>query len=141
MKQFDLENIKNWIGKEAISKINTKRIENGEIKRQRKLDTTELLWLFLNVALYSATMSLHEIIKLAITDLNLDYKWTVSVPAFCKARMRFSPPPLVCDMGTTCQNDATQLILKTRSVVWISSTGNRYYDSGFTRMVGTFQKI
>ncbi len=76
---------------ELVNKINKTRIKSGEVVRQRKLGTTEILWLFLNVALYSATINLHEIIKLAIADLNLNQQWTVSVPAFCQARMRFSP--------------------------------------------------
>jgi len=82
MSKLNLDNIHKWIGEEVINEIDKSRRKKGEIIRQRKLGTVETIWLFLNVALYSATMSLHEIIKLAITDLNLDYKWTVSVPAF-----------------------------------------------------------
>ncbi len=141
MKQPNLENLQEWIGKDVISKINTKRIENGGIKRRRKLGTNEMLWIFLQVALYSATINLHEIIKLAIADLNLECKWSVSVPAFCKARMLFSPPAFVCDLGTSCQKDAARLAVKTKTVVGISGKSNRYHDSGFTRMAGTFQKI
>ena len=107
MTKLNLENVQSWIGKELISKINTTRIQNGEIKRQRKLGTTELLWIFLQVALYSATINLHEIIKLAIADLNIGHKWSVSVPAFCKARIFFSPTPFVYDLGTSCQKDET----------------------------------
>lgn len=91
MNKLNLDNIHRWIGTELVNKINKARIKNGEIVRQRKLGTTEILWLSLNVALYSASTSLHEIIKVGIAELNLNQQWTVSVPAFCKARMRFSP--------------------------------------------------
>ena len=91
MNKLKLDNIQKWIGAELVNKINKTRIKSGEVVRQRKLGTTEILWLFLNVALYSATINLHEIIKLAIADLNLNQQWTVSVSAFCQARMRFSP--------------------------------------------------
>ena len=89
MNKLKLDNIQKWIGTELVDKINKARMKSGEVVRQRKLGTTEILWLFLNVGLYSATVNLHEIIKLAIADLN--QQWTVSTPAFCQARMRFSP--------------------------------------------------
>jgi len=90
MKQLKFDCIQKWIGEKLIAEIDQKRKGNGEVKRKRKLGTKELIWLFLNVALYSTSRSLQEIIALAAADLDQD--WKVSVPAFCKARIRFSPP-------------------------------------------------
>ena len=83
-----------------MKEIDQKRRKNGEIKRKRKLGTIELIWLFLNVAIYSRSISLHEIIALAAADLDQD--WKVSVPAFCKARMHFFPPAFVSSLGASC---------------------------------------
>ena len=100
MKKLEFDYIQKWIGEKLITEIDQKRKENGEVKRKRKLGTIELIWLFLNVALYSASMSLHEIIALAAADLDQD--WKVSVPAFCKARMRFSPQAFLSYLGVSC---------------------------------------
>ncbi len=107
MTKLDLQSVQRWIGNDLIVKIKTARIQNGEIQRQRKLGTTELLWMFLQVALYSTTMNLHEIIKWAIADLNSEHKWSVSVAAFCKARIIFSPTAFVCHLGAPCQKNET----------------------------------
>jgi len=119
MNKLKLDNIQQWIGTELIEKINIRRKKSGEIARKRKLGTTEVFWLFLNVALYSATINLHGIIKLAIADLNLNQKWTVSVPAFCQARMRFSPQAPLCNMGTSRQKIGIGICHKTKPVAWI----------------------
>ena len=107
MTKLDLENVQSWIGNDLISKIKTARIQDGEVKRQRKLGTTEILWMFLQVALYSATMNLHEIIKLAIAEITSGHKWSVSVSAFCKARIAFSPTAFVWNLGASCPKNET----------------------------------
>ena len=100
MSPLNLDTFNKWIGDDLIATIHNQRIEHGEIKRKRKLGTSELLWVFLTIALYSSTKSLHEIIKLALTDLNKN--WRISVWGFCKARLRFSPQTSVSDLGAAC---------------------------------------
>ena len=43
MHKLKLDNIQKWIGAELVNKINKTRIKRGEVVRQRKLGTTEIL--------------------------------------------------------------------------------------------------
>ncbi len=85
----DLNLLAQWLDPEIIEELNRKRRVARECCRNRKLGTLETLWLMLAVSLNTARSSLHEILRLATGEL--DIKWSVSVPAFCKARARFSP--------------------------------------------------
>ena len=89
MIKLDLSYLIKWIGDELIDKLCEKRKELGEIKRERKLGTIEILLLCLGVSIHSERPGLHDILRTVTGDLGI--KWTVSVPAFCKARFRFSP--------------------------------------------------
>ena len=93
-----LDGIRKWIGEDLLSSIEADRSAMGEAKRMRKLGTTQRIWLFLNVSSQSASRSLHEIIKMALADLDVQSR--VSVAAFCKARTRFSPTPFASYLGT-----------------------------------------
>ncbi len=90
MKWLPLPGLVDWMDEDLLRKIEQKRREDGEVRRTRKLGTVELLWLMLAVSLDTGKNGLHDILRLATA--NLDINWRVSTAAFCKARMRFSPP-------------------------------------------------
>ena len=85
----DLNLLAQWLDPEIVEDLDRKRRLTKECRRNRKLGTLETLWLMLAVSLDTARSSLHEILRLATGEL--DIKWSISVPAFCKARARFSP--------------------------------------------------
>ncbi len=89
MTRPDLNLLAQWLDPEIVEELDRKRRLTKECRRNRKLGTLETLWLMLAVSLDTARSSLHEILRLAAGEL--DIKWSVSVPAFCKARARFSP--------------------------------------------------
>ena len=89
MVKPDLHLIAKWLDPAVVEALNNRRLLRKEWRRNRKLGTLETLWLMLAVSLDTARSSLHEILRLATGEL--DIKWSVSVPAFCKARSRFSP--------------------------------------------------
>ena len=85
----DLHLIAKWLDPAVVEALDNRRHLQREWRRNRKLGTLETLWLMLAVSLDTARSSLHEILRLATGELKI--KWSVSVPAFCKARSRFSP--------------------------------------------------
>jgi hypothetical protein len=85
----DLNLVAKWLDQDIVEALDKKRRSRKEWRRNRKLGTLATLWLMLAVSLDTARSSLHEILRLATGDLNII--WSVSVPAFCKARSRFSP--------------------------------------------------
>jgi len=89
MMKPDLSLLAKWLDPEIVDELDRRRRLTKEHRRNRKLGTLETLWLMLAVSLDTARSSLHEILRLATGEL--DIKWSVSVPAFCKARSRFSP--------------------------------------------------
>jgi hypothetical protein len=89
MMKPDLQLLAKWLDPGIVEELDRKRRVRKECCRNRKLGTLGTLWLMLAVSLDTARSSLHEILRLATGDL--DIKWFVSVPAFCKARSRFSP--------------------------------------------------
>lgn len=89
MVKPDLSLIAEWLDPHIVEELDKKRRLKKELRRNRKLGTLETLWLMLAVSLDTAKSSLHEILRLATGAL--DINWSVSVPAFCKARSRFSP--------------------------------------------------
>lgn len=90
MKRPSLNGLIEWIGADLLEELDTRRRQAGEIKRTRKLGTSELIWLMLAVSLNTGRNGLYEILRLASAELDID--WNVSVAAFCKARKRFFPP-------------------------------------------------
>ena len=89
MTEPDLQLLAKWLDTGIVKELDRKRRMRKECSRNRKLGTLGTLWLMLAVSLDTARSSLHEILRLAIGELNIE--WSVSVPAFCKARSRFSP--------------------------------------------------
>jgi hypothetical protein len=85
----DLNLLAKWLDPGIVEALDRKRREKKEWYRHRKLGTLGTLWLMPAVSLDTARTSLHEILRLATGELNI--RWSVSVPAFCKARSRFSP--------------------------------------------------
>jgi len=90
MKKPDLCMLAQWLEPAVVSTLETRRRLKNEWRRRRKLATLETLWLMLAVSLDTQRAGLFEILRLATAQL--DIQWSVSVPAFCKARARFSPP-------------------------------------------------
>ena len=89
MVKPDLNLLAKWLDTDVVEALDGKRRLKKEWCRNRKLGTLGTFWLMLAVSLDTARSSLHEILRLATGDLNI--RWSVSVPAFCKARSRFSP--------------------------------------------------
>jgi hypothetical protein len=85
----DLSLLAKWLDPAIVETLDKRRHLKKELRRYRKLGTLETLWLMLAVSLDTARSSLHEILRMATGEL--DIKWSVSVPAFCRARSRFSP--------------------------------------------------
>ena len=89
MPQPDLQLFAHWLDPALVTALDRRRRLKKEWHRRRKLTTLETLWLMLAVSLDTHRSSLYEILRLATGQL--DIQWSVSVPAFCKARARFSP--------------------------------------------------
>jgi hypothetical protein len=89
MKKPDLQLLAKWLDPAIVEALDIRRRLKKEWRRSRKLGTLEMLWLMLAVSLDTARSSLHEILRLATGELDMD--WSVSVAGFCKARSRFSP--------------------------------------------------
>ena len=85
----DLRLLARWLDPAILEGLDKRRRLKKEHRRDRKLGTLEILLLMLAVSLDTARSSLHEILRLAIGELNID--WSVTVAGFCKARSRFSP--------------------------------------------------
>ena len=89
MAKPDLGLISKWLDPAIVEELDKTRRLKKEWRRYRKLGTLETLWLMLAVSLDTGRSGLHEILRLATGEL--DIEWSVSVAAFCKARARFSP--------------------------------------------------
>lgn len=89
MPKPDLQLLTRWLDPALVAELESRRKANNEWRRHRKLATLETLWLMLAVSLDTQRSSLHEILRLATGQLGV--LWSISVPAFCKARARFSP--------------------------------------------------
>ena len=90
MEKPDLRMLAQWLEPAVVATLETRRRLKNEWHRHRKLATLETLWLMVAVSLDAQRAGLFEILRLATAQL--DIQWSVSVPAFCKARARFSPP-------------------------------------------------
>ncbi len=89
MPKPDLRTLAHWLDPALVAELETRRRLKKEWHRRRKLATLETLWLMLAVSLDTHRSSLFEILRLTTGQLGI--QWSVSVPAFCKARARFSP--------------------------------------------------
>lgn len=90
MNKPDLCMLAQWFDPDLVAHLETRRRLKNEWHRRRKLSTLETLWLMLAVSLDTQKANLFEILRLVTGQLNIP--WSISVPAFCKARARFSPP-------------------------------------------------
>ncbi len=89
MPQPELRMFAQWLDPVLVTILENRRRLKNEWRRHRKLATLETLWLMLAVSLDTHRFSIYEILRLATAELGI--QWTISVPAFCKARARFSP--------------------------------------------------
>jgi len=89
MPHPDLQLLSHWLDPALVTALESRRRLKKEWHRRRKLATLETLWLMLAVSLDTHRASLYEILRLATGQLGI--QWSISVPAFCKARARFSP--------------------------------------------------
>lgn len=120
MSRPDLGGLLQWLGPDLLGELDRRRRRRQEYHRQRKLATAETLWLMLAVSLETARHSLHEILELALFDLDL--AWSVSVPAFCQARRRFSPPESALAAGPAGRR--TESSHPPRALARLSSAGH-----------------
>ena len=118
MPKLELPNIAQWIDVALISSLEQRRQKNKEWRRRRKLGTLQTLWLMLAVSLDAQRSSLHEILALAVAQL--DIQWSVSVAAFCKARSHFSPRRLVLAARRISQEASVGMQIRMRPLAWIA---------------------
>jgi hypothetical protein len=118
MPKLELQNIAQWIDVALISSLEQRRQKNKEWRRRRKLGTLQTLWLMLAVSLDAQRSSLHEILALAVAQL--DIQWSVSVAGFCKARSHFSPRRLVLAARSIGQEASVGMQIRMRPLAWIA---------------------
>lgn len=94
--ELDLSYLEKTLGEDICNKIDNERKKHGEIKRERKFTTMNIMLLCLGTALSSGKGGLHDILRRIITDTGMN--WDISVAAFCKARLRFSPELFFSDI-------------------------------------------
>ena len=128
----DLHLIAKWLDPAVVEALDKKRHLKEEWRRNRKLGTLATLWLMLAVSLDTARSCLHEILRLATGDL--DIRWSVSVPAFCKARSRFSPGGAFVATWPTNIAATKSLRERAQSMAWIATACRRQDKSGITRI-------
>lgn len=87
--KVELSRLREWIGEQLIDRVDDYRRRCGDMKRERKLGTSELLCLFIALSLNCRMKSLHELLRTSAAEMKLGFN--VSVGSFCKARRRFSP--------------------------------------------------
>ncbi len=92
----DMELLIQWLMAARVLDLQARRRQRGECRRERKLGTLRTLWLMLAVSLHAGQNSLHEILRVVTAPLG----WSVSAPAFCQGRKRFSPRQSALALGT-----------------------------------------
>lgn len=102
-EELDLSYLEKTLGEDICNKIDNERKKCGEIKRERKFTTMNLTLLCLGTALYSGSGGLHDILRKVIADTGMN--WNVSVAAFSKARLRFSPELFLPDLPASCRGN------------------------------------
>ena len=139
MKLPDLQMLAHWLDPALVATLETRRRKKKEWHRRRKLATLQTLWLMLAVSLDTQRSSLHEILRLATGQLGIQF--SVSVPAFCKARARFSPqrPIMVAwRIGIAITN---RLQPSAPPLAWFTSACRRQDNSGFTRVAVSLEAL
>lgn len=132
MQQPDLRMLAQWIDPILVAMLENRRRLNNEWRRHRKLATLETLWLMLAVSLDTNRFSLYEILRLATAELGI--QWTISVPAFCKARARFSPGRSLLAIWNTGIAAAKSLQRRARPLERIATACRRQNNSGIARI-------
>jgi len=123
MPRPELHQLAHWIDSTLVASLEERRRDKKEWRRRRKLGTLETLWLMLAVALDAHRSSLYEILRLATAHLAI--AWSVSVPAFCKARAHFSPRR--SDLAAWCLGceAASRMQERARPLAWPAPAGSR----------------
>jgi hypothetical protein len=128
-----------WLDPVLVAMLENRRRINNEWRRHRKLATLETLWLMPAVALDSHRFSLYEILRLATADLVI--QWAISVPAFCKARARFSPGRSLPAVWHTGIAAAESLQKRARPVERIAAACRRQDNSGVARITISLEML
>ena len=139
MKQPDLQMLANWLDPALVATLETRRRLKKEWHRRRKLATLQTLWLMLAVSLDTQRSSLHEILRLATGQL--DIQWSVSVAAFCKARARFSPQRPIMVVWLIGIAIAKCLQSPALPLAWFTSGGRRQDNSGFAGVPSSLEAL
>lgn len=139
MKLPDLQMLAHWLDPVLVAALETRRRKKNEWHRRRKLATLQTLWLMLAVSLDTQRSSLHEILRLATGQLGIHF--SVSVPAFCKARARFSPQRSIMVAWRTGIAVKNRLQPSALPLAWFTSNCRRQDNSGFTGVSNSFQAL
>ena len=139
MKLPDLQMLAHWLDPALVATLETRRRKKKEWHRRRKLATLQTLWLMLAVSLDTQRSSLHEILRLATGQL--DIQFSVSVAAFCKARARFSPQRPIMAAWRIGIAIANRLQPSAPPVAWFTSNCRRQNHSGFTGVSISLQAL
>ncbi len=139
MKLPDLQMLARWLDPALVATLETRRRMKKEWQRRRKLATLQTLWLMLAVSLDTQRSSLHEILRLATGQL--DIQFSVSVPAFCKARARFSPQLPIMVVWRIGIAIAIRLQPSAPPLAWFTSNCRRQDNSGFARVPISLQTL
>ena len=139
MKLPDLQMLAHWLDPALVATLETRRRKKKEWHRRRKLATLQTLWLMLAVSLDTQRSSLHEILRLATGQLGIEF--SVSVPAFCKARARFSPQRSIMVAWRIGIAIAKRLQPSPPPLAWVTSNCRRQDNSGFTGVSISFQTL
>ena len=139
MKLPDLQMLAHWLDPALVATLETRRRLKKEWHRRRKLATLQTLWLMLAVSLDTQRSSLHEILRLATGQLGIQF--SVSVPAFCKARARFSPQRPIMVVWRIGIAIANHLQPSAPPLAWFTSNRRRQDNSGFTGVSSSLQAL
>ena len=139
MKLPDLQMLAHWLDPALVATLETRRRKKKEWLRRRKLATLQTLWLMLAVSLDTQRDSLHEILRLATGQLGIQF--SVSVPAFCKARARFSPQRSIMAVWHIGIAIASRLQPSAPPLAWVTSNCRRQDNFGFTGISISFQAL
>ena len=132
MPRPDLRMLAQWLDPILVAMLENRRRLKNEWHRHRKLATLETLWLMLAVSLDTHRFSLYEILRLATADIGI--QWTISVPAFCKARARFSPGRSILAAWHTGIAAAKSLQRRAHPLERIAAACRRQNNPGIARI-------
>jgi len=141
MPEPDLRMLAQWLDPVLVAMLESRRRLNNEWRRRRKLGTLATLWLMLAVSLDTHRSSLNEILRLATAELGI--LWSISVPAFCKARARFSPRRSFLAAWRIGIQAAKDLQRRAQPMARVAAACRRQDNSGLTRIsisLGVFRR-